>query len=273
MKLITLFEEANHIIYNNEYGYIKGKKLPDGYWWIDKFYIYPEFRGKGVARELAKHIPEKSKLLAQPLIVKGQTHLPRQPLIDFYKSLGFQERPDSNDNMMMVRESLDILFEHLKKVGDKWALVSKTTGRVLRYYHGEGKPSEEWVSKMEQQIHSFESVLVEYAIPDNVYQEEDDSAFTHDGKLYKLNPFLAKASMLNAKSIPLDDLKWILRYSKPESDERVEKADTNFPILVTPWKDKLVVIDGLHRMAKALSTKQKDIKAKIIPTDWFDDYK
>lgn len=55
-------------------------------------------------------------------------------------------------------ESEDALNEHLKKVDGKWALVSKTTGRVLRYYKGEGKPGKEWVSKMEQQIHAFESI-------------------------------------------------------------------------------------------------------------------
>jgi hypothetical protein len=55
-------------------------------------------------------------------------------------------------------DQLEVLGEHVEKVNGKWALVSKHTGRVLRYYHGEGRPSKEWVSKMEQQIHSFESV-------------------------------------------------------------------------------------------------------------------
>jgi hypothetical protein len=47
------------------------------------------------------------------------------------------------------------LFENLKKVKGKWALVSKTTGKPLRYYKGSRRPSKEWVSKMEQEIHSF----------------------------------------------------------------------------------------------------------------------
>lgn len=52
----------------------------------------------------------------------------------------------------------ELINEHLKyiKSKKKWALVSKHTGRVLRYYHGEGKPSKAWVSKMERQIHYFE---------------------------------------------------------------------------------------------------------------------
>lgn len=106
MKLKDLFEDLDtkNIIYKDDYGYIKGKLQKDGYWFIDKFFVYPEYRGKGYARELAKHIPQKAKLLAQPLYVKGETVLDRDPLIQFYKSLGFEERPDSNDNMMMVRE-------------------------------------------------------------------------------------------------------------------------------------------------------------------------
>jgi hypothetical protein len=45
--------------------------------------------------------------------------------------------------------------ETLKKVKGKWALVSKTTGRPLQYYHGSGHPSKEWVSKVERRVHSF----------------------------------------------------------------------------------------------------------------------
>lgn len=45
--------------------------------------------------------------------------------------------------------------ETLKRVKGKWALVSKTTGRPLQYYHGSGHPSKEWVSKVERRVHSF----------------------------------------------------------------------------------------------------------------------
>lgn len=106
MKLTHLLEDninRNHVIYQDEHGYIKGKLLKDGYWWIEKIYVYPEYRGQGYARELAKHIPEKASLLAQPLFVKGEKVLNKDDLINFYKSLGFEEFPDSNDNMIMRR--------------------------------------------------------------------------------------------------------------------------------------------------------------------------
>lgn len=44
------------------------------------------------------------------------------------------------------------LDEVLKHVNGKWALVSKKTGKPLRYYKGEGKPSEDWVNKQEKSV-------------------------------------------------------------------------------------------------------------------------
>jgi len=43
----------------------------------------------------------------------------------------------------------------LKKVDGKWAIVSKTTEKVLVYYKGDGKPSEEWVKKQERRIQFY----------------------------------------------------------------------------------------------------------------------
>lgn len=47
------------------------------------------------------------------------------------------------------------LVEVLKQVDGRWALVSKTTGRPLVYYKGEGKPSDEWVAGQERRIQYF----------------------------------------------------------------------------------------------------------------------
>lgn len=51
------------------------------------------------------------------------------------------------------------LYEYLKKVHGKWALVSKNSPKkVLQYYRGgDDKPSDEWVNKVERRVHSFES--------------------------------------------------------------------------------------------------------------------
>lgn len=47
------------------------------------------------------------------------------------------------------------LHEMLKKVDSRWAFVSRKTGRVLAYYKGDGKPSDEWVAKQERRVQYF----------------------------------------------------------------------------------------------------------------------
>lgn len=47
------------------------------------------------------------------------------------------------------------IIETLQQVDGKWALVSKKTGKVLVYYKGEGKPSDEWVADQERRIQYF----------------------------------------------------------------------------------------------------------------------
>lgn len=47
------------------------------------------------------------------------------------------------------------IHETLKKVDGKWALVSKSTGRPLAYYKGEGKPPADWVARQEKRIQYF----------------------------------------------------------------------------------------------------------------------
>ena len=55
---------------------------------------------------------------------------------------------DDNQDDLSINETV-------KKVKGKWALVSKTTGHPLQYYHGAGYPSKEWISKVERRVHSF----------------------------------------------------------------------------------------------------------------------
>jgi hypothetical protein len=50
------------------------------------------------------------------------------------------------------------LIETLKQVDGRWALVSKKTGRPLRYYKGEGKPSDEWIAQQEKEIQYFKNM-------------------------------------------------------------------------------------------------------------------
>ena len=50
--------------------------------------------------------------------------------------------------------------------------------------------------------------------------------------------------------------------------KRVEDADINHPIVVTNYKSRYVVLDGVHRLVKIYMRGDKKIKAKIIPTEY-----
>ncbi len=47
------------------------------------------------------------------------------------------------------------IWKYVVKKDGKWALISKNTGRVLRYFKGEGKPSQEWVDTALRDIEYF----------------------------------------------------------------------------------------------------------------------
>ena len=45
---------------------------------------------------------------------------------------------------------------------------------------------------------------------------------------------------------------------------RIEKADTSYPICMTSYKGREVVIDGIHRLAKFMSMKTEQVNVKLI---------
>lgn len=103
------------------------------------------------------------------------------------------------------------------------------------------------------------------------YQEGKGSTFTHDGVEYPLDPFLARAAKLPVKQVRISDMKWNLDGMNLDA-ERVRRADTGVPILFTvdpQWG--VVVIDGTHRLAKAIQQGKYSIPGREIPKEWFDE--
>lgn len=72
------------------------------YPYIQSFVIYKRFRGKGLARELAKRLPKKCWLYALPMS-KRKNGLDEVKLINFYKSLGFKLKVKTKMNEMYRR--------------------------------------------------------------------------------------------------------------------------------------------------------------------------
>ncbi len=225
MKL-NIFEDftSNDIIYKDEHGYIKGKLKPDGYWWIDKFYVYPEFRGKGFARDLASHIPQKAKLLAQPLKVKGEDTLDRDPLIKFYRSLGFQERPDKYDNMIMIRES-----SNTNDINALYQLASSEVDGL----------------KVGSEIHNLSSIaasLDDYSILKGIRKINTDALGGPSSVFYAKNDFDRSRALA----------------------EQIKQSKEIYPLILVHDSEGLYILEGAHRYVALCYLGVKHFPALIV---------
>ena len=95
------------------------------------------------------------------------------------------------------------------------------------------------------------------------YQEEEDSTFTHDDKEYSVNKLLKHSFKTEVKDVPVSKLKWVLKYSDLVK-KRIKNADYSVPIVIIKWEDKLVVLDGAHRLQKSIDDNKKTIPSKQI---------
>lgn len=97
------------------------------------------------------------------------------------------------------------------------------------------------------------------------YQEEEGAAFTHAGQRYDLNAALRDTHGAPTEDVPVADLAWMLEHDKPTDNERVAQADLKAPVLLAKHGDKTAVVDGLHRLARAVRD-----KALTLPARWID---
>jgi hypothetical protein len=114
-----------------------------------------------------------------------------------------------------------------------------------------------------------------------LYQEEADSTFTHNGAEYSLNRLLSITEAAPIEMVPVNQLAWVLAYDSPEQ-ARVDRADTTAPILVTFMQEptvvsvgrgkvtitvpqgQKVVLDGLHRLARAMQDGIQVLPARMV---------
>jgi hypothetical protein len=96
-----------------------------------------------------------------------------------------------------------------------------------------------------------------------LYQERKNSTFTHDDVEYDLNKVLKAVDEQPVEKYRVSELKWILKHTSVDK-ERVKKANKRTPILVTKWKNKLVVLDGAHRLTKAVENGDSELSGKYV---------
>lgn len=96
-----------------------------------------------------------------------------------------------------------------------------------------------------------------------------ESTFTHDGVNYDLNGLLTYTLGMEQKMVPVSRLKWILKWDPmtQRDNPRINRADLSAPILVIKWHSQLVVLDGIHRLARALRDGVQELPAIFVP-EW-----
>jgi hypothetical protein len=122
-----------------------------------------------------------------------------------------------------------------------------------------------------------------YDIPPNILIDVGLSMFVDTVKLRKLP--------LPIVAIPIADLLWHFDmpvWEKDGTDDwnltpwevirneegsrghraRVSGVDTNFPIILTEYNSRRVILDGVHRLVKAYERGDTTILAKVIPTEY-----
>lgn len=94
------------------------------------------------------------------------------------------------------------------------------------------------------------------------YQEYKSFAVSN-GNTYDVNDLLAHTKDQKHFQSRISDLDWVLAHATP-TKKRLEAADITKPVIVTKENGKWVVLDGLHRLAKAKSLGKYSIPSKVI---------
>ena len=103
-----------------------------------------------------------------------------------------------------------------------------------------------------------------------MYSEGKESIFSHYGKKYRVDDLLRLTGKSRVRRIPISELKWIFDYADPDP-ERAAKASLAYPLVVTKGdvdgEERYIVIDGTHRLAKAIQTGRLTVQCFIVDKD------
>jgi lipopolysaccharide biosynthesis protein len=122
------------------------------------------------------------------------------------------------------------------------------------------------------------SKIIESMHGDN-WQETSWEDTTNDGKLVKvtISDLFAFSKDMPISEINVDSLKPLALHqtkTDPETLANIQKANLDYPILILNKNNgKQSILDGHHRLQKAITNKIPKIKAKVLnisdmPEDW-----
>jgi hypothetical protein len=97
------------------------------------------------------------------------------------------------------------------------------------------------------------------------YREDPGGTFTYDDAEYDLNTVMAGMDGRPNVLFFVADLEWVLRDFADPDPNRVWMADLLSPILVAYYGERFAVIDGVHRLIKAVDQGDRFIRGKVVP--------
>lgn len=101
------------------------------------------------------------------------------------------------------------------------------------------------------------------------YREAEDSTFIHNGKRYSVNWLLDKAERSLVHEVPVSAFAWCV-YESNLNPHRVRRANIEVPVIYTIDRDSgYTILDGTHRLMKAMQEGYVTIKAKHVPAALF----
>lgn len=99
--------------------------------------------------------------------------------------------------------------------------------------------------------------------------QEPGGTFESNGLTYDINILFLATDTAPVAYFRVADLQWVVDeniHAHNVLDElvRVEAADVNVPILVTTYEDRWLVVDGWHRLLKALALGYEFLPGKFV---------
>lgn len=102
---------------------------------------------------------------------------------------------------------------------------------------------------------------------------ETKDVFTHADALYDLKALKTDMKKKAVEETDIRPLLWILQFDQPKSVERMMRTDTENPLIVLKEKDRLVVVDGLHRLAKAQNEGKRTMPVRFLSPEELETYR
>lgn len=96
-----------------------------------------------------------------------------------------------------------------------------------------------------------------------MYIEGNDSTVTHNNEIFVVDNLISLCKNKKTKFVPIKELTWILPHTKVFS-ERLINLDTTIPLIVLLEDNKLILLDGAHRLTLLNDKDNKIVEVYIL---------